>query len=40
MVSESAEQRDPADDLFIRDHFVLGGISVGCSSRSVMYRLG
>ena len=27
MVSESAEQRDPANDLCVRDHFVLGGTS-------------
>src|SRR3954465_2254596 len=27
MVSKSAEQRNPADDLAVRDHFVLGGIS-------------
>ena len=36
MVSESVEQRNPADDVCVLDHFVLRGISVGCSSRSVM----
>jgi hypothetical protein len=36
MVSERAGQRDPANDLCVRDHFVLGGTSVGCRSRSVI----